>query len=368
MTNKYLILLFYFFTNALYGYCQVTIGSVEKPQDGAILQFKNIDGITDGSANATKGLMLPRVNLAVKDKLSDILSSPTNQDNADHIGLTVYNTNVSVYFCPGIYVWSGEEWKSLVEPKPMPDVKMTDSDGNSYNAKWYGSDCRGAYWTSSNLYSTKNNAGVNFNSPLKINPAKVMSLSVVDIANRSDLDSSQTIEYKVNETLIQENYLTFTKKFGLLYNWDQAKNACPTGWHLATVDDWNILAEMLYATVDENNNFLSIGEHFKADNSSYTDTSFTGYNAVEYNYGDYKWGGDNTLGFAGYPSGAILTLPSGNTGSSNFGIHSYWWTSDAGNTNPILRIDQGVHFNSTALYRGENYQSYYFNVRCVKDK
>ena len=43
---------------------QVTFGSLEEPSNGALLQLKNIDGVNDGSANANKGLMMPKVALA----------------------------------------------------------------------------------------------------------------------------------------------------------------------------------------------------------------------------------------------------------------------------------------------------------------
>lgn len=169
---------------------------------------------------------------------------------------------------------------------------MTDSDGNQYEAKWYGSGCRGTYWTTSNLYTTKDSLGLDFSDPLRINPAKVMSTDVRIIKDKSELNSSSNplIEYQVNGTTVQDTYPTFAKKFGLLYDWNQAKRACPKGWHLATVDDWDILAEILFAVVDENNNYLSIGKHLKADDLFYKDISFTGYNTSEYNNGNCPWG------------------------------------------------------------------------------
>lgn len=34
------------------------------------------------------------------------------------------------------------------------------------------------------------------------------------------------------------------KKYGSLYTWEAAKNACPAGWHLPSDDEWNKLIEL----------------------------------------------------------------------------------------------------------------------------
>lgn len=39
----------------------------------------------------------------------------------------------------------------------------------------------------------------------------------------------------------QEN----VKTYGYLYTWESAKKACPAGWHLATKDEWSVLATHL---------------------------------------------------------------------------------------------------------------------------
>jgi len=54
---------------------QVTIGNTEKPVEGALLQLKNIDRKTNGEANSTKGLMLPRVLIKDINKLDPVVFS-----------------------------------------------------------------------------------------------------------------------------------------------------------------------------------------------------------------------------------------------------------------------------------------------------
>ena len=111
---------------------QVTVGTQEVPVEGALLQLKELDGVTDGGKNANKGLNLPRVNLTDVNNLYPMFlsdpSSPTSGANAAygankatldkaHAGLMVYNINATDPFTPGIYIWDGAKWSSISESK-----------------------------------------------------------------------------------------------------------------------------------------------------------------------------------------------------------------------------------------------------------
>ncbi|GHT59824.1 hypothetical protein AGMMS50239_07350 [Bacteroidia bacterium] len=113
---------------------QVTIGSLEEPTKGALLQLKEISGITDDSPDAYKGLAMPRVHLTDENNLYPMLladpADPASGPNADytankswldksHTGLIVYNSNDASPFKKGLYVWSGSKW----EPAGSADVE-----------------------------------------------------------------------------------------------------------------------------------------------------------------------------------------------------------------------------------------------------
>ncbi len=104
---------------------QVTIGAGEAPEDGALLQLKDIEKVTTDGTNATKGLVLPRVSLSSKTDLYPMfLSTPSNPASgpnaqyssnkasldAKHTGMMVYNTNTASPFEEGTYTWDGGEW------------------------------------------------------------------------------------------------------------------------------------------------------------------------------------------------------------------------------------------------------------------
>ena len=94
-------------------FAQVTIGSNETPEHGFLLQLKDIPDVLDGSANATKGLGLPRVLLVDTNDL--LPCAPNTSDNKEvHVGLTVYNLTTNSTLKEGIYTWDGMTWNPMV--------------------------------------------------------------------------------------------------------------------------------------------------------------------------------------------------------------------------------------------------------------
>lgn len=93
---------------------QVTIGSGERPNSGALLDLKESDNM---GANSMRGLMLPRVLLDNPKSISPILDEEfaSTEDKALHSGLIVFNLrdNYSSELCRGVYIWSTDNWKRL---------------------------------------------------------------------------------------------------------------------------------------------------------------------------------------------------------------------------------------------------------------
>lgn len=98
-------------TSQLHG--QVTIGVGLEPVKGALLDLKEKD--SNGDVTATKGLMLPRVNLTNPNMLYPIFTGAYNaSEDLKHIGLTVYNlTQCDGKFAQGVYTWTGTAWVQL---------------------------------------------------------------------------------------------------------------------------------------------------------------------------------------------------------------------------------------------------------------
>lgn len=125
---------------------QVTIGSNIDPNKGSLLDLKERNP-SSGNTNATRGLLLPRIELKNKTNLYPMFetspgsNTPTidyqgeNKDiqDAGHTGLMIYNLNRCNGFGKGTYYWNGTSWE------PLADVKFLDNPQiftTSQNTEW----------------------------------------------------------------------------------------------------------------------------------------------------------------------------------------------------------------------------------------
>ncbi|MFV0420068.1 MAG: hypothetical protein ACK5KT_15225 [Dysgonomonas sp.] len=96
---------------------QVTIGKGLPPKSGSLLDLKENDNLNQ---NSTKGFLLPRVALEDVVKMGPCVQSDLAQlaDKQAHVGLTVYNVtdSIEVGLCPGVYVWTSEQWVRIPDP------------------------------------------------------------------------------------------------------------------------------------------------------------------------------------------------------------------------------------------------------------
>lgn len=98
--------------------CQVVIGGSGPVNEGSLLDLKENHNL---GANATKGLLLPRVALESPSLMSPILNDDNlgKGEKIDHAGLVVYNVSEDyrVKLCKGVYVWTPEfNWIRIPEP------------------------------------------------------------------------------------------------------------------------------------------------------------------------------------------------------------------------------------------------------------
>lgn len=131
---KLILSLFLSFAPITFVKGQVTIGSLNAPTKGSLLELKTQEAIspvspTDASNITSEqgGLGLPRVHLVDKTNLepfvpigdSDWVNATTSKVKEKHIGLMVYNIytspdaeiNRDKIFRQGVYTWNGEQWE-----------------------------------------------------------------------------------------------------------------------------------------------------------------------------------------------------------------------------------------------------------------
>ena len=109
---------------------------------------------------------------------------------------------------------------------------------------------------------------------------------------------AQNLNYKVQGSYAYDDKESNPKELGLLYTWQAANKACPSGWHLATDSEWSMLVTKFGGT-DKAGEALKSVSGWKEDGN--------GTNSSEFN-----------------------ALPAGirrNNGYDVLGAMGFWWTS-----------------------------------------
>jgi uncharacterized protein (TIGR02145 family) len=126
-------------------------------------------------------------------------------------------------------------------------------------------------------------------------------------------------------------------KYGYLYDWQTAKNVCPTGWHLPSDAEWTVLVN------------LSGGEEV------------AGTKLKAKNSWDEIAEGINDFGFS--------ALPGGNRDIDDefdgIGNNGYWWSSTQYNTDDAWH--RNLYSNNSIVGRDKFFKGWGFSVRCLKD-
>jgi uncharacterized protein (TIGR02145 family) len=126
-------------------------------------------------------------------------------------------------------------------------------------------------------------------------------------------------------------------KYGRLYDWSTAMNVCPSGWHLPTSGEWNLLVNKT--------GVKNAGNNLKSTRGWRTNGN-----------------GTDAYGFSALPGGYRNYYD----GSYNHALKTgkWWGASDKGADHAYgLRID-GSYDNTSEYY---NNKGYGYSVRCVRD-
>ncbi len=202
---------------------------------------------------------------------------------------------------------------------------ITDIDGNVYKTIVIGSQ----WWMAENLKVSKYN-----------NDDDIPHLT----------DATEWAETEEGAYCYYGNRSSFADTYGNLYNWYTAQDereVCPSGWHIATDEDWITMEK-----------FLGM-----SDSEAVRMTAWRGTNEGD-KLKDKSFGGNNSSGFTalatGYrdPEGIFKAM----------GTDNDYWTSTAneneGNTEGVLH---GFLNTQSSVVRNFHVPGYGFCIRCVRD-
>ena len=206
-----------------------------------------------------------------------------------------------------------ENFPVLVAPDP---TSVTDVDGNVYPV----AKICDKFWMLENLRTTKYNDGT-------IIPT---GLSNTEWGNTT-----------IGAYSVYGDVTTNNLTYGKLYNWYAGNNTklAPTGWHVATENEWIALVECLGGS-------SIAGGKMKSTSSLWTSPNT---------------GADNSSGFNGLPAG----WKAGSGSYALLGDAAYFWGSNERNTTQGEYLKLVNNMTSVALNGAT--KSFGYSIRCVKD-
>lgn len=148
---------------------------------------------------------------------------------------------------------------------------------------------------------------------------------------------AENLNYNTNESYCYGNNASNCSKYGRLYEWSAAMKACPTGWHLPSDEEWNILWDAV-GGID------TAGSKLKSTSGWYDNGN-----------------GTDSFGFAVLPAGYRY-----NDGSLNYeGDYAYFWSSTEYGSNSAYYWYFDYHGDD--VYRFGSTKDRGFSVRCLRD-
>jgi uncharacterized protein (TIGR02145 family) len=160
---------------------------------------------------------------------------------------------------------------------------------------------------------------------------------------------AENLNYKTGNSWCNDNDESNCKKYGRLYDWNTAKEACPQGWHLADSEEWDDLIEAAGGRD-------IAGQKLKSK-SDWID-----------NIGNPKGSGTDELGFSALP-GEYRSCFDGVV-DNKFqppGSNGYWWSATAYEYNNKAYDIRLSYYEDYVSVR-DSEKCYNLSVRCVSDK
>jgi uncharacterized protein (TIGR02145 family) len=146
---------------------------------------------------------------------------------------------------------------------------------------------------------------------------------------------AENLNYNASDSKCYDNEEANCQKYGRLYNWATAKEACPKGWHLPSDAEWSTLID-----------FIGDGAGTKLKATS-------GW--------DNNGNGTDNFGFSALPGGYGDSFGDFN----GVGDRGYWWGSTERIASHAYRRYMGINLTLVSKYYiGE---TFLLSVRCLQD-
>jgi uncharacterized protein (TIGR02145 family) len=211
---------------------------------------------------------------------------------------------------------------------------VTDIDGNVYNVVTIGNQC----WMKENLKTTKyRNGDVLF----------------------TGLNMSQWQNTTAGAWAYYNDSAQYNNPYGKLYNWyavADSRGLCPTGWHVPTDSEWNILVKFLDPQADTS--------QFSFDQSQIAGGLMKSVGDLQSGTGLWQspnTGATNSSGFSGLPGGLRFYV-----GLYNIvGYDGNWWSASENSTSGAWY--RNLDYTNGNVGRDNASKQVGLSVRCLRD-
>ena len=278
-------------------------------------------------------------------------------DDVDNYGFSAllsgyyYPDNNTFYYIDTSATW----WSSLerlysVDGEHFPGASVRrkglgNGIGNYFYKKTTGASVRcikGNKRFADNDNNNSNSLDITYGKDLidnreKLNP---QVYKTVVIGNQTWM--AENLNYYIEGSVCYNFYKKNCEKYGRLYKWEMAKEACPAGWHLPSDEEWTEL------------------ENFVGDSSATKLKAASGWSFNDFD--NAQGNGTDNYGFSALPAG-----PGGPNGDFNYGGHvANWWSSTSYGYYEKDFYYRSMNYKDANMYRSIVW-SVPMSVRCVKD-
>jgi uncharacterized protein (TIGR02145 family) len=155
---------------------------------------------------------------------------------------------------------------------------------------------------------------------------------------------NRNLNYNASGSKCYDNNEANCAIYGRLYNWATAKTVCPSGWHLPSNAEWNVLMKFVNPSCTDNSNCAGAGTKLKATSGWFEPDN-----------------GEDTYGFSALPGGRGLS------GGSFYGVggYGYWWSASEKDSDIAYGRDMYDYLDD--VHWGNYDKNYMFSVRCLQD-
>jgi uncharacterized protein (TIGR02145 family)/uncharacterized repeat protein (TIGR02543 family) len=174
---------------------------------------------------------------------------------------------------------------------------------------------------------------------------------------------AQNLNYKTGNSRCYNDSASYCRKYGRLYDWNTAKTACPPGWHLPSLAEWEILATAAGGRIkafykeDDDGACRNVGKALKAK---------AGWNRIIGR--DRECNGTDEYGFAALPGGGNYYDYSVDYDDNLFydvKYSGFWWTATDKADDKDKAYTMNIYNYADKLAYADYAQKHRFSVRCV---